>query len=344
MDKNCSVVNTYKETATHYIGRGNVLGNPFSLEYYSLDESIANHSLYICYVFANVRSIRSVIEKLSKLSGVKLGCFCKPKKCHGDFIQRLIEDYSIITDMDYLQLLSHFNLTDFRIRMPPLPIDITALRTPVDTIMAVRDQLLNKSNTQFKSSIMAYIVMEKSHCVHHRIYSITASALLTDYNSFLYNKEKAMADLCNSLSSMYEYSNNGYLNAYSQSNDRLGYLLSNFANTPFDHPVHGHFESVEGWWYWYGRGNDETLRNMYGWSAKKYGNKLTITIKNDFVEQLESVLDCKIRTSKEILDLLEINKLPIVHYLNYGGSNVWPKRTEFILTLTKVLDSIKNIR
>jgi hypothetical protein len=69
---------------------------------------------------------------------------------------------------------------------------------------------------------------------------------------------------------MYVYTDIEYLNVHSQTTNRLGYLLSNFAHTPFDHPIHGHFESVEGWWYWYGRGKNDELRSLYGYSAKKY--------------------------------------------------------------------------
>ncbi len=63
------------------------------------------------------------------------------------------------------------------------------------------------------------------------------------------------------------------INVYSQSEDELGRLLSNFAHTPFDFEDN-HFESVEAWWYWYSTGKQHhQLKTLYGFNAKHEGKK-----------------------------------------------------------------------
>lgn len=41
-----------------------------------------------------------------------------------------------------------------------------------------------------------------------------------------------------------------HINVYSQGKTKLGRLLSNFANTPFEIPGLGRFQSVESYWYY----------------------------------------------------------------------------------------------
>lgn len=344
MNVPCRVVNKYKEEYDYYIGRGSILGNPFTLEDYSHNECIAYHRLYLCYAFIRIESVRALISELSKRSNLTIGCFCKPKECHGDFICQLITDYHVIRDMNHEALLAHYGIEKTLVRMPVLGIDMSTLRSPRDTIMLVKKELTAANNTCFVSRVMAYLLMENSHCIHHRIFSITAYAILRDFAGFKYTKEASADSLCEGLSQLYEFNMCNLLNAYSGSDDRLGFLLSNFAQTPFDHPVHGKFESVEGWWYWYGAGGDERLRAMYGYTAKKFGAGLTRVHRPDMIAQLESVLECKIASSSELQTLLKTNTLPIVHHYTYGGGVVWPKHVEFINTLTLVVDRFIGIR
>jgi hypothetical protein len=37
-----------------------------------------------------------MVNKLLKLKGKKLGCWCKPDKCHGDILLKLIAEYEKI--------------------------------------------------------------------------------------------------------------------------------------------------------------------------------------------------------------------------------------------------------
>lgn len=93
-----------------YIGRdmsyyvpgavGSVWGNPFPVDKvgksgknnknstprYTLDESLIRFRQHI-------ESSPELIAKLPELKGKTLGCWCKPKRCHGDILTELVEKY-----------------------------------------------------------------------------------------------------------------------------------------------------------------------------------------------------------------------------------------------------------
>jgi len=81
------VVHCKKEPFDVYIGRGSKWGNPYShkegtLAKYvvgSREEAIAKFEEYL---LAN----ENLMEKIGELRGKTLGCFCKPKSCHGDIL------------------------------------------------------------------------------------------------------------------------------------------------------------------------------------------------------------------------------------------------------------------
>lgn len=78
-----------------YIGRGSPLGNPYTVEQYGRDEAIAR---YATWLNDRIRDqTPSVINALDQIvyaslepGGVKLKCFCTPKRCHGDVIAALV--------------------------------------------------------------------------------------------------------------------------------------------------------------------------------------------------------------------------------------------------------------
>lgn len=100
-----AVVNKYKHTPTEndvYIGRGSVLGNPFTsiktgktkAEFIcnSREESVKNFREYIEEKIARKdKKICDELNRIYKMPQVNLVCFCKPKSCHGDIIKTLIE-------------------------------------------------------------------------------------------------------------------------------------------------------------------------------------------------------------------------------------------------------------
>lgn len=91
----CRVVNKYKEAYDVYIGRGSKWGNPYShkggtLAKYVVDsreEAIAKYKDYVL-------SSPELMKALPELRGKVLGCFCKPKSCHGDILVELVNKYA----------------------------------------------------------------------------------------------------------------------------------------------------------------------------------------------------------------------------------------------------------
>lgn len=92
------VVNKYKEPYQIYIGRGSKWGNPFTHIKYK--KTLANF-----VVSSREESINAYREWITKGDGMYLladlhelkdkvlGCFCKPKLCHGDILVELVKKY-----------------------------------------------------------------------------------------------------------------------------------------------------------------------------------------------------------------------------------------------------------
>lgn len=88
-----------------YIGRGSVLGNPFThdgkksslakLSFKTREEAINAYKLYFKAMYENDNEFKSIVdiiyEKYKNGEDVYLQCFCKPLECHGDFIKSEIE-------------------------------------------------------------------------------------------------------------------------------------------------------------------------------------------------------------------------------------------------------------
>lgn len=89
------VVNKNKEPFDVYIGRGSKWGNPYThktntkAEFIveSRDEAIKLYRKYI-----TVGNGKHLLNDIHELEGKTLGCYCKPKKCHGDVLVDLIND------------------------------------------------------------------------------------------------------------------------------------------------------------------------------------------------------------------------------------------------------------
>lgn len=64
-------------------------GNPYFVEEYGRDECIR---LFEIYFLKRVESDCVFREQALKLKGKRLGCFCAPKRCHGDVIKQWLDD------------------------------------------------------------------------------------------------------------------------------------------------------------------------------------------------------------------------------------------------------------
>lgn len=89
------VVNLHKEKYTHYIGRGSIFGNPFKIDKNGTrEEVIAMYEQYTRDMLEDRKDcfcpLRKAIYDLS--ADAVLGCYCKPKACHGDIIIKIWEE------------------------------------------------------------------------------------------------------------------------------------------------------------------------------------------------------------------------------------------------------------
>ncbi len=80
------VVHCKKESYDIYIGRPSKWGNPYSIGKDGSREDVIKK--YKKYILSNKKLLNSLCE----LQGKVLGCWCKPKECHGDVLVRLINE------------------------------------------------------------------------------------------------------------------------------------------------------------------------------------------------------------------------------------------------------------
>lgn len=81
------VVHCKKEPFDVYVGRGSKWGNPYSHKEGTLAEEVVDSrseavKKYEEYLLSN----DELMSSLSELKGKTLGCWCKPKACHGDIL------------------------------------------------------------------------------------------------------------------------------------------------------------------------------------------------------------------------------------------------------------------
>lgn len=83
-----TVVNLKREPYDVYIGRGSMWGNPFKMAAEADRERVIQ--AYKKYLKeAILRGEISVLD-LKALKGKRLGCYCKPKACHGDILAEIV--------------------------------------------------------------------------------------------------------------------------------------------------------------------------------------------------------------------------------------------------------------
>lgn len=87
------VVNKRDRLYDVYIGRGSIWGNPFTVEQFGRDGCIEKYEQYIR---DKLRLNPELWQELQKLEGKVLGCFCKPKRCHGDILVKILEEIKTV--------------------------------------------------------------------------------------------------------------------------------------------------------------------------------------------------------------------------------------------------------
>lgn len=87
------VVHFKRDNYDVYIGRPSIWGNPFS----HLENSIAKFRVPYSEVIPRyeqwLRSQPELVARVKReLRGKVLGCWCKPKACHGDVLARIADE------------------------------------------------------------------------------------------------------------------------------------------------------------------------------------------------------------------------------------------------------------
>lgn len=78
-----------------YIGRGkdSVWGNPFThIPTGTLAKFVVPYDQVLTEYEGYVRGRLDLMNRLGTLRGKVLGCFCKPRACHGDVLVKLFEE------------------------------------------------------------------------------------------------------------------------------------------------------------------------------------------------------------------------------------------------------------
>ena len=78
------VVHCKKEKYDVYIGRPSKWGNPFTIGKDGTREEVIQK--YREYLLAN----KELMKSLPELKDKTLGCWCKPKACHGDVLIEMV--------------------------------------------------------------------------------------------------------------------------------------------------------------------------------------------------------------------------------------------------------------
>lgn len=89
-----TVVNIRRESCDQYIGRAGhgedgYFGNPFRLD--SEDDRRECVLRYARWFRLRVERDAAFRRRVLALRGKRLGCFCKPRLCHGDVIARWVD-------------------------------------------------------------------------------------------------------------------------------------------------------------------------------------------------------------------------------------------------------------
>ena len=87
--KKTVVVNINNESYDIFIGRPSIWGNPYKIG----KDGTRNEVIEKYYHY--IKSSNYLMSKIHRLRGRTLGCYCKPKPCHGDVLVKILEELEI---------------------------------------------------------------------------------------------------------------------------------------------------------------------------------------------------------------------------------------------------------
>ena len=339
-----------------FIGRPGDWGNPFVIgQHGTREEVIAKYNDYL--IDRLIRNDSKLIEMFKNLKDDdKLLCFCAPVPCHGEVIRHIWSELNKFEDFD-------LGLAEFKKHhIKPFRLIIAGSRS-IDNFEFIRrsyivsgykaseiisggakgvDKLGEQLAEEKKIPIKVFEADWDKHgksagYIRNQEMAEYADALLCIWDGTS-KGTKHMIDIMKSLHkpvTLFEYYVKEYLpiddgvthiNVYSKSSTMLGRQLSNFYHSPFIHPQHGQFESVEGYWYWLSTGmiHDE-LRHLHGNDAKVAGKKYEKVIYDNFKDLIRVAIELKVSANKDIQENLIQSVLPFTHYYYFGDKVNNPK-------------------
>lgn len=81
-----------------YIGRGSKWGNPYSSKKSKFKVMMVETEKEAMDMYRkHILNSPKLLNDLHELKGKRLGCFCKPKACHGDILIELIEHKRLLS-------------------------------------------------------------------------------------------------------------------------------------------------------------------------------------------------------------------------------------------------------
>jgi len=83
------VVNVHKEPCDVCIMRPNILGNPFIIGRDGTREEVV--ALHQDYMYHRIEWDKQYRDAIFALQGLRIGCCCSPKFCHGDNYVEFLE-------------------------------------------------------------------------------------------------------------------------------------------------------------------------------------------------------------------------------------------------------------
>ncbi len=90
------VVHCKKHPYDIYIGRPSKWGNPFEIGKDGTRKEVIEK--YKNWILGQP----NLLDSLHELEGKTLGCFCKPKECHGDILIELLDVYEVYKNIKSL--------------------------------------------------------------------------------------------------------------------------------------------------------------------------------------------------------------------------------------------------
>ena len=84
----CRVVNKYNEDFDINIQRGTMWGNPYKIGVDGDKDTVID--LYQKLLYDKIRNKEITRQHLEVLRGMRLGCTCLPKRCHGTILADVV--------------------------------------------------------------------------------------------------------------------------------------------------------------------------------------------------------------------------------------------------------------